>query len=510
MALVIRATRGILATFLACFLAQIITCEEVLIGKAELEELRPQNGLEKLEDKLGVLENDLRLASCAKSFPRVKFRMYTDRKRVLVTGGAGFVGSHLVDRLMQDGHEVIVVDNVYTGRRRNVQHWIGHENFQLVTHDIVNPLYMEVEEIYHLASPASPPHYMSNPIKTLKTNALGTLNILGLAKRVKAKVLLASTSEVYGDPEVHPQPETYWGNVNPVGPRSCYDEGKRIAEAFARSYHEYEGVDVRIARIFNTYGPRMHMNDGRVVSNFVTQALSGQPLTVYGDGTQTRSFQYVSDLVDGLLALMNSSYTMPVNLGNPEERTVMDFARIVLGMTGSKSTIVHKPSVEDDPQKRRPVIELAKQVLGWKPKPPVEQVEELTRRNIERILRRMTDVKSILTVVLRPDFQVLMSGGMVWEKVFPFFGNFISVFIFLVSTFIRIKVINPYPSKIADNGVDRDKELYRGRVSIEEGLAETVQFFKEELDRSKDPRDHAYYPLESEQVKDSFHRADEL
>ncbi|ELV09733.1 UDP-glucuronic acid decarboxylase 1 [Tupaia chinensis] len=241
------------------------------------------------------------------------------REPLSVTGGAGFVGSHLTDKLMMDGHEVTVVDNFFTGRKRNVEHWIGHENFELINHDVVEPLYIEVDQIYHLASPASPPNYMYNPIKTLKTNTIGTLNMLGLAKRVGARLLLASTSEVYGDPEVHPQSEDYWGHVNPIGPRACYDEGKRVAETMCYAYMKQEGVEVRVARIFNTFGPRMHMNDGRVVSNFILQALQGEPLTVYGSGSQTRAFQYVSDLVNGLVALMNSNVSSPVNLVPLEE-----------------------------------------------------------------------------------------------------------------------------------------------------------------------------------------------
>uniref|UniRef100_A0A914W9C4 UDP-glucuronic acid decarboxylase 1 n=1 Tax=Plectus sambesii TaxID=2011161 RepID=A0A914W9C4_9BILA len=301
-------------------------------------------------------------------YPTVKFRSYQSRKRILITGGTGFVGSHLTDKLMLDGHEVVVLDNQFTGRRRNVEHWIGHPNFELVHHDIVNPYLVEVDQVYHLASPASPPHYMYNPVKTIKTNTLGTINMLGLARRVKATMLLASTSEVYGDPEVHPQPETYWGHVNPIGPRSCYDEGKRVAESLMVAYHKQEKVDIRIARIFNTFGPRMHMNDGRVVSNFILQALQNKSITIYGAGNQTRSFQYVDDLVDGLIALMNSNVTIPVNLGNPEEHTISDFAVIIRDLVGSKSEIVNKPKQTDDPQQRKPDITRAGELLGWKPK----------------------------------------------------------------------------------------------------------------------------------------------
>lgn len=312
-------------------------------------------------------------------YPEVKFLTYKDRRRILITGGAGFVGSHLADRLMLEGHEVIVADNFFTGRKRNIEHWVGHANFELINHDIVNPLTIEVDEIYHLASPASPPHYMFNPVKTIKTNTVGTVNMLGLAKRVGARVLIASTSEVYGDPEVHPQPESYWGHVNPIGPRACYDEGKRVAETLAYAYAKQSGVSVRVARIFNTYGPRMHMNDGRVVSNFILQALQGDPITIYGSGEQTRSFQYVSDLVDGLVKLMASNYSQPVNLGNPEELTIQEFAEIIRDKVNTRqSEIVHKAAVEDDPQRRRPDIALAKRVLRWEPKVVLEKGLEKT------------------------------------------------------------------------------------------------------------------------------------
>jgi len=351
-----------------------------------------ENQLEEANERIKLLESKLielesRLPR-ANAFPEIKFRNYKDKKRILVTGGAGFVGSHLVDTLMMDGHQVFVADNYFTGSKRNIEQWIGHENFEMVHHDIVNPLYMELDEIYHLASPASPPHYMYNPVKTIKTNTVGTVNMLGLAKRTKAKILIASTSEVYGDPEVHPQPESYWGNVNPIGPRACYDEGKRVAETLAYAYNKQSGVEVRVARIFNTYGPRMHANDGRVVSNFVIQALENKPITIYGSGEQTRSFQYVSDLVQGLVTLMASDYTLPVNIGNPEERSIKTFASLIRDMVGSGSEIVHKPEVEDDPQRRRPDISTAKKELGWQPKVPLEKGLAKTIEYFRRELSR--------------------------------------------------------------------------------------------------------------------------
>ncbi|CAL5352296.1 unnamed protein product [Camellia sinensis] len=288
--------------------------------------------------------------------------------RIVVTGGAGFVGSHLVDRLIARGDSVIVVDNFFTGRKENVMHHFGNPRFELIRHDVVEPLLLEVDQIYHLACPASPVHYKFNPVKTIKTNVVGTLNMLGLAKRVGARFLLTSTSEVYGDPLQHPQVETYWGNVNPIGVRSCYDEGKRTAETLTMDYHRGAGVEVRIARIFNTYGPRMCIDDGRVVSNFVAQALRKEPLTVYGDGKQTRSFQYVSDLVEGLMRLMEGEHVGPFNLGNPGEFTMLELAQVVQETIDPNAKIEFKPNTEDDPHKRKPDITRAKDLLGWEPK----------------------------------------------------------------------------------------------------------------------------------------------
>ena len=298
--------------------------------------------------------------------------------RILVTGGAGFIGSHLVDRLMSEGHEVICLDNFYTGHKRNILKWFSNPYFELIRHDITEPIRLEVDQIYHLACPASPVHYQYNPVKTVKTNVMGTLNMLGLAKRVKARFLLASTSEVYGDPEVHPQNEEYWGNVNPIGIRSCYDEGKRIAETLTFDYYRQNKVDVRVARIFNTYGPRMLENDGRVVSNFIVQALKGIPLTVYGDGSQTRSFCYVSNLVEGLIKLMNNEYIGPINLGNPDEYTILELAQTIQNMINPEVEIKFEPLPSDDPRRRRPDITKAKTWLNWEPKIPLQEGLKLT------------------------------------------------------------------------------------------------------------------------------------
>lgn len=287
--------------------------------------------------------------------------------RVLVTGGAGFLGSHLIDRLMAQGHEVICLDNFYTGHKRNILKWIGHPYFELIRHDITEPIRLEVDQIYHLACPASPVHYQYNPVKTIKVNVMGTLNMLGLAKRVKARFLLASTSEVYGDPDVHPQVEEYRGNVNCIGLRSCYDEGKRVAETLAFDYHRQNNVDIRVMRIFNTYGPRMLENDGRVVSNFIVQALKGIPLTVYGDGSQTRSFCYASDLIEGMIRLMNGEHVGPVNIGNPGEYTILELAQTIQKMVNPDAKLVFKPLPQDDPRQRKPDITKAREWLNWEP-----------------------------------------------------------------------------------------------------------------------------------------------
>ena len=296
-------------------------------------------------------------------------RTYDSCKRVLVTGGAGFLGSHLIDRLLSDGHDVVCVDNLFTGTKHNIEHLHGNARFEFLRHDITIPLYVEVDEIYNLACPASPVQYQHDPVQTTKTSVLGAINMLGLAKRLKCRILQASTSEVYGDPAVHPQTEQYWGNVNPIGPRSCYDEGKRCAETLFFDYYRQCGLDIKVARIFNTYGPRMHRADGRVVSNFIIQALSGEPITLYGDGSQTRSFCYVDDLVDGLVRLMDSrpSFTGPVNLGNEGEFTIRELAELVLAETGSSSKLINLPLPRDDPRQRRPDTSLAKAELGWQP-----------------------------------------------------------------------------------------------------------------------------------------------
>lgn len=296
-------------------------------------------------------------------------RSYDSRKKILVTGGAGFLGSHLIDRLLEQGHEVLCVDNLFTGTKRNVDHLHNHPRFEFMRHDVCFPLYVEVDEIYNLACPASPVHYQHDPVQTTKTSVHGAINMLGLAKRLKCRIFQASTSEVYGDPSVHPQPEEYWGNVNPIGTRACYDEGKRCAETLFFDYHRQHDLEIKVARIFNTYGPRMHPQDGRVVSNFIIQALRGDDITIYGDGTQTRSFCYVDDLIEGFIRLMGSekAITGPVNLGNPVEFTMLELAEAVIGITRSKSKLVHLPLPPDDPRQRQPDISLAQSTLDWKP-----------------------------------------------------------------------------------------------------------------------------------------------
>jgi UDP-glucuronate decarboxylase len=298
-----------------------------------------------------------------------------NRKKILVTGGAGFLGSHLCERLLNEGHEVYCLDNYFTGQKQNIVHLLDNPYFELIRHDVTTPFFIEADEIYNLACPASPVHYQYNPIKTMKTSVMGAINMLGLAKRIRAKILQASTSEVYGDPKVHPQPESYWGNVNPIGERSCYDEGKRAAETLFMDYHKQNGVDVKIVRIFNTYGPRMHPNDGRVVSNFIVQALQNKDITIYGDGGQTRSFQYVDDLIEGMIRLMNTpkGFTGPVNIGNPNEFTIRELAEQVIRLTGSSSKIVQRPLPSDDPMMRKPDISLANSALKWNPNTQLEE-----------------------------------------------------------------------------------------------------------------------------------------
>lgn len=314
---------------------------------------------------------------------------YSHRSRILITGGAGFLGSHLCERLLNDGHDIICLDNFFTGTKDNIAHLLDHSHFELMRHDVTFPLYVEVDEIYNLACPASPIHYQFDPVQTTKTNLHGAINMLGLAKRTKAKVFQASTSEVYGDPEVHPQPESYWGKVNPIGPRSCYDEGKRCAETLFFDYRRQHGLKIKVARIFNTYGPRMHPNDGRVVSNFIVQALRNQPITLYGDGTQTRSFCYVDDLIEGFVRLMGTDddFTGPVNLGNPGEFSMIELAQKVKSLTGSRSELIHKPLPTDDPKQRQPDIRLAREQLGWEPTVKLEQGLNSTIAYFEQLLK---------------------------------------------------------------------------------------------------------------------------
>jgi UDP-glucuronate decarboxylase len=309
--------------------------------------------------------------------------------KILVTGGAGFIGSHLIDRLMNQGHEVLCLDNFYTGSKQNILQWLDNPKFELIRHDITEPIRLEVDQVYHLACPASPVHYQFNPVKTIKTNVMGTLNMLGLAKRVQARFLLASTSEVYGDPDVHPQSEEYRGNVNCIGPRSCYDEGKRVAETLAFEYYREHKVDIRVARIFNTFGPRMQEQDGRVVSNFIVQSIKGTPLTIYGDGSQTRSFCYVSDLVEGLIRLMNGDFIGPVNLGNPGEYTILELAQMIQGMINPDTELIYKPLPEDDPKQRQPDITRAQTYLDWQPTIPLKEGLEMTIKDFKSRVDRV-------------------------------------------------------------------------------------------------------------------------
>lgn len=313
-------------------------------------------------------------------------------KRIVVTGGAGFIGSHLCERLVKEGNDVVCIDNFFTGAKENVRKLLDYNNFELIRHDVTKEIYIETDQIYNLACPASPPHYQYNPIKTAKTSVLGTINMLGMAKRVHARILQASTSEVYGDPEVHPQPESYRGCVNPIGIRSCYDEGKRMAETLFFDYHRQHDLDIKVIRIFNTYGPNMNPDDGRVVSNFIVQALKGEDITIYGDGNQTRSFCYVDDLVEGMYRMMNSreGFTGPVNLGNPGEFTMLELADKVIGLTGSRSRIIHKELPSDDPAQRKPVIDLAKTELDWEPHIMLEEGLKRTIRYFEEKLRKNT------------------------------------------------------------------------------------------------------------------------
>ncbi len=317
------------------------------------------------------------------------------RRRILVTGGAGFVGSHLCERLLGAGHDVLCVDNYFTGRRSNIEHLLGNPRFEAMRHDITAPLFVEVDEVYNLACPASPVHYQFDPVQTLKTSVHGSINVLGLARRTKSKIFQASTSEVYGDPLVHPQPESYWGHVNPLGPRACYDEGKRAAETLFFDYHRQHGVNVRVARIFNTYGPRMHPNDGRVVSNFILQALQGQDITIYGDGSQTRSFCYVDDLVEGFIRFMDregDDFIGPVNLGNPNEFTIRELAELAIEMVGSRSKLVFLPLPADDPRQRQPDIALARDKLGWEPQVQLRQGLAKTIAYFENMIRNKVAV----------------------------------------------------------------------------------------------------------------------
>ncbi len=308
--------------------------------------------------------------------------------RILVTGGAGFLGSHLCESLLKQGHDVLAVDNFFTGNKQNIQHLLINPNFEIIRHDITFPLYLEVDQIYNLACPASPVHYQHDPVQTTKTSVHGSINMLGLAKRTQSRILQASTSEVYGDPEIHPQPEDYWGKVNPIGPRSCYDEGKRCAETLFFDYHRQHNVDIRVVRIFNTYGPKMSPGDGRVVSNFIVQAIQGHDITIYGDGSQTRSFCYVDDLINGLILTMNNQLTGPINIGNPTEYRIIDLAEKIISLTNSKSKLVFKELPQDDPKQRQPNIEYAKKLLGWSPQVPLDEGLKTTIKYFEEVLKK--------------------------------------------------------------------------------------------------------------------------
>ena len=314
--------------------------------------------------------------------------MIHTQKRILITGGAGFLGSHLCDRLIAEGHDILCMDNFFTGSKRNINHLFGKPNFELIRHDLVQPIFIEADEIYNLACPASPIHYQYNPVKTIKTSVMGSINMLGLAKRVKAKILQASTSEIYGDPTVHPQKEDYWGNVNTIGPRSCYDEGKRCTETLFFDYHRQNGINIRVVRIFNTYGPRMHPNDGRVVSNFIVQALKNQDITVYGDGTQTRSFCYVDDMIEGLIRMMNGpdDFIGPLKLGNSDEFSILQLAEMIIKLIGSRSKIIFKPLPQDDPLQRQPDITMARERLDWKPMIDLEEGLKRTLKYFKTIV----------------------------------------------------------------------------------------------------------------------------